>query len=85
LAETAPEFAAVIAGGEGSKGVPPLVRGGLRLILNPDLTIVDATDEYRRATLLWRERIETIDRRAPGLAPVRRTLACTSPPTTRSR
>lgn len=29
----------------------------LYLILKPDLTIVDASDAYRRATLLWREEI----------------------------
>src|SRR5262245_32386924 len=30
---------------------------GLYLILKPDLTIVDASEEYRLATLLWREAI----------------------------
>ena len=31
---------------------------GLYLVLKPDLTIVDASSEYRRATLLWHEKIK---------------------------
>lgn len=30
---------------------------GLYLVLKPDLTIVDASDEYLRTTLTWREKI----------------------------
>jgi hypothetical protein len=30
----------------------------LFLVLNPDLTIIDASDAYRRSTLLWREEVK---------------------------
>ena len=32
--------------------------GRLFLVLNPDLTIIDASDEYLAATLTWREEIQ---------------------------